>query len=126
MLKGRFLPNHPDDLQVVVHDGGPQINRNEPEIVWATVTGMDGNLFWGRVLNQPHHLETVHRGDEIKFVMPAGNAPAALRELAAIRVGLRQPALTGWLAPILVTDKYLRERAAWTIHPCPQCGLSEL
>jgi hypothetical protein len=103
MLEARFLPDYPDDLRVVVHDGGPQITRNEPEIVWVTVTGMDGDLFWGRVLNQPHNLQTVRRGDEIKFVMPEG-----------------------WLAPILVTEKYLRERGAWIIHPCPQCGLSEL
>jgi hypothetical protein len=26
----------------------------------------------------------------------------------------------------MVTDKYLRERGAWTVHPCRQCGLSEL
>src|SRR5437763_5461461 len=69
-LKARFLPDYPDDLQVVVHDGGPQITRNEPEVVWVTVTGMDGDLFWGRVRNQPHNLQTVRRGDEIKFVMP--------------------------------------------------------
>jgi predicted RNA-binding Zn-ribbon protein involved in translation (DUF1610 family) len=126
MLKGRFLPDYPDDLQVVVHDGGPQITRNEPEMVWVTVTRMDGDLFWGHVLNQPHNLQTVHQGDEIKFVVPDGNAPAALVELAANRLGLHQPALRGWLAPILATDKYLREREAWIIHPCPQCGLSEL
>src|SRR5436305_12270540 len=102
MLKGRFLPNHPDDLQVVVHDGGPQVTRNEPEIVWVTVTGMDGDLFRGRVQNQSHSLQTVHRGDEIKFIMPEGNAPAALRELAARQLGIYPPPLTGWLAPILV------------------------
>jgi hypothetical protein len=43
MLKGRFRSDYPDDLQVIVHDGGPQISRNEPEIVWVTVTGMDGD-----------------------------------------------------------------------------------
>ena len=26
----------------------------------------------------------------------------------------------------MVTDKYLREREAWTIHPCRKCGLTEL
>jgi hypothetical protein len=25
-----------------------------------------------------------------------------------------------------VTDKYLHERPAWTIHPCQNCGFSEL
>jgi hypothetical protein len=26
----------------------------------------------------------------------------------------------------MVRPKYLAERSAWTIHPCNQCGLSEL
>lgn len=126
MLKGRFLPDYPDDLQVIIHDGGPQITRNEPEVVWVTVTGSDGNLFWGRVHNQPDNLETVRRGDEIKFVMPENDAPQDLLERAARRLGLHQSPRTGWLAPILVTDKYLSERNVWVIHPCRQCGLSEL
>jgi hypothetical protein len=126
MLKGRFLPDHPDHVQVIVHDGGPQITRNEPEIIWVAVTGMDGDLFWGRVLNQPHQLQTVHRDDEIKFVMPAGDAPADLLELVARRLRIHPPPRTGWLAPVLVTDKYLHERKAWTIHACDRCGLSEL
>jgi hypothetical protein len=126
MLKGRLLPDHPDHVQVIVHDGGPQITWNEPEILWVAVTGMDGDLFWGRVLNQPYQLQTVHRDDEIKFVMPAGDVPADLRELAAGRLRIHPPPRTGWLAPVRVTDKYLRERQAWIIHACDRCGLSEL
>ncbi len=124
-LKSRFKHDHPDDLQVIIHDGRPRLSRIEPEIVWVMVTGMDGEVFRGRVRNQPHGLQNVHQGDEIKFVMP-GDAPAALLELAAAHLRLLAPVLTGWLAPVLVTDKYLREREAWIIHPCPRCGLSEL
>ncbi len=72
-LKGRFLPGHPDDLQVIVHDGGPRITHSAPEVVWVTVTGMDGEVFHGQVLNQPHSLRTVRQGAEIKFVMPDGS-----------------------------------------------------
>jgi hypothetical protein len=102
-LKDHFLPDHPDDLQVIVHDGGPRTTQNSPEAVWVTVTGIDGEVFQGRLLNQPHRLQSVHKGSEIKFVMPAGSKH-----------------------PIMVTDKYLRERGAWVIHPCQKCGLSEL
>jgi hypothetical protein len=102
-LRGRFLLDHQDDLQVVVHDGGPQVTRIVPEIVWVTVTGMDGDLFQGRVQNQPHNVRTVHRGQQIRFFFPQGA-----------------------VYPILVTDKYLQECGAWIIHPCRQCGLSEL
>jgi hypothetical protein len=102
-LKGRFLPDHPDDLQVIVHDGGPRITRNSAEAVWVTLIGMEGEVFRGRVLNQPQNLQSVGQGSEIKFVMPAGSEH-----------------------PIMVTEKYLRERGAWVIHPCQKCGFSEL
>jgi hypothetical protein len=102
-FKGRFLPDHPDDLQVLVHDGGPRITQKRPELVWVTVTGMEGGVLRGLVLNQPYHLQTVSRGSEIRFVVPEGSEH-----------------------PIMVTEKYLRERASWVIHPCRKCGLSEL
>ena len=103
MLKGRFRSDCPDDLQVIVHDGGPRITRNRPELVWVSMTGMDGEVFRGRVLNQPYKLKSVRQGSEIRFLVPQGAEH-----------------------PIMVTDKYLRERGAWTIHPCRKCGLSEL
>jgi len=43
-LKRRFLPEHPDDLQVIVHDGGPRITDRRPEAVWVTVNGCDGDI----------------------------------------------------------------------------------
>jgi hypothetical protein len=102
-LKGRFLPDYPDDLQVFVHDGGPRITRNPPEAVWVSVTGMEGETFRGRVLNQPHHLQSVRPGSEIKFVVADGAE-----------------------FPVMVTDRYLGERGDWVIHPCRGCGFSEL
>jgi hypothetical protein len=102
-LEGRFLPEHPDDLQVIVHDGGPRITNRLPEAVWVTVTSCDHDLFVGRVLNQPSQLRTVQQGQEIRFIMPEGSEH-----------------------PILVTDKYWREKASWTIHPCQKCGLVDL
>ena len=32
----------------------------------------------------------------------------------------------GWKLPLLLTEKYLRERPDWIIRPCENCGLSEL
>jgi hypothetical protein len=126
LLKGRFLPDYPDDLAVIVHDGGPKITSNEPEIAWVTVTAMDGDVFRGRVQSLPRGLDTVHQNDEVQFVMPENPAPAELAALGAQRLGLEPESLAGWLAPLLVTQKYLRERPAWVIHPCDRCGLSEL
>ena len=100
---GRFHPDYPDDLQVLVHDGGPRVTPNSPEAVWVSVFGVDGDVFRGRVLNQPHNLQSIRQGSEIKFVVADGTE-----------------------FPVMVTDKYLSERGAWVIHPCRQCGLSEL
>jgi hypothetical protein len=102
-LKGRFLPEHPDDLQVIIRDGGPRITDRRPEAVWVTVTDCDGDVFAGRVLNLPSQLHTVRQGQQIRFIMPAGSEH-----------------------PVLVTEKYLRERPSWTIHACQKCGLTEL
>lgn len=102
-LEGRFHPQYPDDLQVVVHDGGPRLSDRRPELVWVRVNGVDGDVFTGRVLNQPHQLRTVQQGTEIRFVVPA-RAPH----------------------PLQVREKYLTERTRWEIVPCDKCGLEEL
>lgn len=52
-LQGKFLPDYPDDLQIIAHDGGPRITQTAPELVWVSVTAMDGEVFSGRLLNQP-------------------------------------------------------------------------
>ena len=102
-LRQRFHPEAVNDLQVIVHDGGPRLSRNLPELVWVTVTSYDGvELFSGRVLNQPQQLKSVSQGSVIKFIAPAGNHL------------------------VMVTEKYLAEREKWTIHGCSKCGLNEL
>jgi hypothetical protein len=102
-LKGRFHPEHPDDLQVIVHDGGPRTTERAPESVWVTVTGCDGDVFMGQVLNQPTQLRTIQQHQQVRFIMPAGSDH-----------------------PVLVTEKYLQERPSWRVHPCQKCGFSEL
>src|SRR6187399_1962076 len=102
-LQGRFHPDAPDDLQVLIHDGGPRLSDRTPEAVWVTVTGCDENdVFTGRVLNQPQHLQSIEQGTEIKFIAPS------CRYL------------------LMVTGKYLSERGNWNIQPCDQCGFDEL
>jgi hypothetical protein len=102
-LSGRFHADSPDDLQVLVHDGGPRLTDRTPEVVWVSVTGMKGNIFQGKVLNQPEQLTSVSQNSEIHFMVPEGGE-----------------------YPLMVTDKYLRERSEWIIEPCDKCGLSEL
>jgi hypothetical protein len=102
-LKGRFHPEYPDDLPVLVHEGGPRLTTTRPELIWVRVTGGTGDVFTGRLLNQPHGLRTLRQGDEIRFVVPDGGEH-----------------------PLRVTDKYLAERANWDITPCNKCQLSEL
>lgn len=102
-LQKRFHSDHPDDLQVIVHDGAPRISDRKPELVWVTVIASNGDIFTGKVLNRPSQLLTVSQDDEIVFIVPKDGHP-----------------------PILAAEKYLRERPDWIIHPCEKCGLSEL
>jgi len=102
-LKGRFLPDYPDDLQVIAHDGGPRIAQAPPELIWVRVTQAHGDVFDGIVLNQPHGLRGVAANGPIRF----------LASVAAPH-------------PVMTSDKYLRERGGWTITPCDRCGFDEL
>jgi len=102
-LRGRFHPDAPDDIQVLVHDGGPRLTDRSPKVVWIAVTGCDSSdVFTGRVLNQPQQLQSVAQETEIRFIAPSGEHL------------------------LMITDKYLLERPNWIIHPCNQCGLDEL
>lgn len=102
-LGGKFHPDHPDDLQAIVHDGGPRTSAAAPELVWVTITGIEGDVLSGRILNQPLHLASVSKGSMATFIVARG-APH----------------------PVLVTPRYLAERAQWTISPCDRCGFNEL
>ena len=103
MLNGQFHPEYPDDLQVVVHDGGPRFTDKQAELVWVTATGKHGKAYRGKVLNQPQGLLSVKQGDEILFI-----------------------AVSGSEHPFQVSEKYLDERNDWVIKPCDKCGFAEL
>lgn len=102
-LAGRFHPDYPDDLQVVVHEGGPRLSICKPELVWVRIKGGKGDLYSAEVLNQPENLQEVRQGSLIDFIVPESGE-----------------------YPLQVRAKYLAERSLWAIHPCTQCGLSEL
>lgn len=103
-LQGRFHPEFPDDVQVISHDGSPRRSGRQPELVWVRVTGCDGDVFSGVVLNQPQQLRNVSAGSNILFIVPQGGE-----------------------YPLQVTRKYLEERSTWRLlMPCKTCGLTEL
>jgi len=102
-LKDKLHPDHPNDLQVVVHDGGPRITKNQPEAVWVTITGLQNGVFSGTVLNAPRQLQSVTQNQVIEFLADNGTKH-----------------------PAMVTKKYLREKQNWIISPCTECGFSEL
>jgi hypothetical protein len=102
-LKGRFHPDYPDDIQVIVHDGGPRMTKHAPEVVWVRVSVAQGDTCQGEVLNTPTQLESVRQGDTITFIVPKSSNH-----------------------PIMVTRKYLSERPRWIIHGCSKCGFDEL
>ena len=103
-LSGRFHPDFPDDVQVIVHEGGPYFSDREPELMWVRVTGCENDIFSGVVLNTPHQLREVRKGSVITFLVPEKGE-----------------------YPLLVSTKYVQERPTWRLlMPCENCGLSEL
>jgi hypothetical protein len=111
-LKGRFHPQYPDDLQVLVHEGSFRFTDTKPEVMWLHILKRltwnhksAGNMYayLGTVLNQPHQLKTVKLNDQILFV-----------------------AKQGYKLPIRVTREYMDERVLFDVTPCDKCGLPEL
>ncbi len=126
-LRGKFHPDHPDDLQVLVHDGEPRRTKKPPEACWVQVIGEAGTLrapnsdpgsnaplgkqpvvwstrtvYAGKLLNQPVNLSSVRQGSTVTFV----HAP-------------------GMPHPLLVTDAYRKERERWSFTPCSKCGADQ-
>ena len=103
-LRGRLHPESPDDLQVIVHDGGPHISDRQPELIWVRITECEDDVFLGALLNKPFHLESVTQGSLIHFIVPAGGP-----------------------YPLQVTHRYRQEKSSWRLFaPCNKCGLTEL
>lgn len=96
------LPEYPNDLQVIIHQGGPKTSKFPPELAWVRTIGRSGNFFLGVLLNAPHNLPKLGLGHEITFLIENGGEH-----------------------PHLVPPAYLLERAAWKITPCDQCGFHE-
>lgn len=127
-IKSRFHPDHPDDLQVIVHDGEHRRTGRSAEACWVTVTAVAGPLlapmlngeaspagalsstepqiartiYRGTLLNQPHQLTSVKAGMAVLFV-----------------------AVPGLPHPLLVTEQYVKERAEWAFQPCNRCGADQ-
>lgn len=117
LLAGKFHPQFPDDIQALVHDGDPRRTRRGPELCWVRIQRVERaptrrlastevepsrHVYIAELLNQPHTLQSVRRGERLKVI-----------------------SVHGLPYPLHVTDDYLREREDWTITPCSKCGMSE-
>jgi hypothetical protein len=116
LLSGQLHEQFPDDLQAIVHDGEPRRTQRAPELCWVRMVGVEPaphrpgvddqlqspHVYLGVLLNAPHGLISVQRGDQLKLL-----------------------AARGLPHPLHVTNQYLTERPSWTITPCDRCGASE-
>jgi hypothetical protein len=116
LLTGKFHNQYPDDIQALVHDGDPRRTRRGPELCWVRMQRIERaptrqvestfepsrHVYIAELLNQPHTLTSVNRGDRIKVI-----------------------SVHGLPHPLHVTEEYLAERESWTITPCDKCGASE-
>jgi|GEM_PF-2397959 len=126
-LHGKLLPEHPDDLQVLVHDGEARRTQRGPEGCWVRITSVGGvlrspiappgaqppltaasvqwlerTIYQGQLLNQPTHLNSVRQGATVRFVYTPGIPH-----------------------PLLITPQYEAERTRWAFIPCNQCGADQ-
>jgi hypothetical protein len=103
-LSKHFHPQLKDDVQVLVHDGGPKLSQTKPEALWVRVDQkLEPGLFSGRVLNAPHELAKVAQFERIQFVAEEGSE-----------------------FPIQVREAYLDERSQWSVEGCKRCGSTVL
>jgi hypothetical protein len=103
-LSDLLHPDYPDDIQALLHDGGPLFRTAAPELVWVRLTDrVDDGIYRGTLLNQPFGLTNRQQGDTIHVAVADG----------AHRL-------------VYIGDRYLYERYAWSVDPCHQCGLSVL
>lgn len=101
-LRGLLNPDAPDELEVLIHEGGPSLAPTAPESLIVRITGVDGDVFTGQLVESPRRLATLVHLDAIRFIVPDA------------------------AKPMLVTEKYLHERDDWIVGPCARCGMTEL
>jgi hypothetical protein len=67
-LRGRFHPQWPDDLQVLIDDGG-----GPGELCWLRIVeAADAGTYVGQLMHPPHALTTVKEGDRLRFALAPG------------------------------------------------------
>jgi len=104
LLQNKFHPDYPDDIQVIVHEGGPRVSKQRPELMWVSIIAQQDDVYVGILLNKPHNLTTVKQGEKILFLVSETSE-----------------------YPFRITEKYLAERNSWEmVYPCNKCGFSEL
>jgi hypothetical protein len=104
-MRGKFHKDFPDDIQALVHDGDPRVMRRAATRPVTDVIAdheKQRAVYIGELLNAPHTLQSVKRGDRLKLLSVAGMPH-----------------------PLHVTDAYLQERLQWEITPCDKCGATE-
>lgn len=111
-MAGRFHPDFPDDVQVLLHEGSFRFTPARPEVMWAklighvAITGPQGRrigAYQVQLLSQPFELQSLHLHDQILAVCN-NSYPYLIR----------------------VSESYLSERTDYEVLPCNQCGLPEL
>ena len=115
-LVPRLHARFPDDVQVLVHDGGAHRPRRRPEVCWVRVDGVEDErarpvsgqpastrVYRGVLLSTPRALTSVAAGGVVRFLADPGGRYA-----------------------LAVTEAYLAERPHWRITPCAGCGMHEV
>ncbi|MCG2661717.1 MAG: CHAT domain-containing protein [Kiritimatiellae bacterium] len=103
LLKGKFHPEHPECVQVLIHASNPRFSGKRAELAWVRVTESRGQYYIGSLVSPPKQLDNIRQGDEVLFMaVPSGPYP------------------------FLISADYLEDRKNWIISPCSKCGFTEM
>ena len=98
-----LLADDPDDIQVLVHEGGRRTTQSKPELLYVRTTGQANNYYKGVLVDELQLLKSVQKGTEIIYKIQTG------REV-----------------PVRLLPSYINELKDWEVSPCDKCGFTEL
>jgi WD40 repeat protein len=98
VLRGKFHPEYPDAVAVIVHEREGGIAGHKPVSMWVELFDKRGDVYVGTVRSESP-LSTVSEGDTLLFV--------AVEKAKQF---------------VHITPQYLEERKSWRFEPCRKCG----
>lgn len=119
-LRARLHPQHPDDLQVLVHVGEPRRTQRVPEGCWLRLDAHVGTLV------SPSRADADAPVERVERPVYAGTLLHDTKQLPVAKGDrLLLVHAPGMPLPVVVTEAYRAERPQWSYVRCSKCGADQ-